>query len=133
MKKEMDIDYKRAFEMLVYKLKEDAEKLITTNVVDFTECVESIARYCIKMSENKKEPQLPSNDYTGLEMFHGTKSNVETIFNSTDSKKLYELIQNGGGNNIQDQIMKNLIEPLPKVDIIPARPTTINITINKKD
>lgn len=33
-------------------------------------------------------------DYTGLAMLHGSKSNPETIFNASDSKKLYDMIHN---------------------------------------
>lgn len=33
-------------------------------------------------------------DYTGLAMVHGSKSNSETAFNATDSKKLYDMVHN---------------------------------------
>lgn len=33
-------------------------------------------------------------DYTGLAMLHGSKSSPETIFNASDSKKLYDMIHN---------------------------------------
>ena len=32
------------------------------------------------------------NDFTGLAMLHGTPSAAETIFNSSDSKKLYDYV-----------------------------------------
>ena len=43
-------------------------------------------------------------DYTGLAMLHGSKSNPETIFNATDSKKLYDMIHNTP--NVMASMMK---------------------------
>lgn len=54
-------------------------------------------------------------DYSGLAMLHGTKSNSETIFNATDSKKLYDVIHN---NNTPD-LMKNIANRIiPNVNSI---------------
>jgi hypothetical protein len=47
-------------------------------------------------------------DYTGLAELHGTKTKAETIFNSTDSSKLYELIHGNNVSDIASLMFKNL-------------------------
>ena len=47
-------------------------------------------------------------DYTGLAMLHGSKSNPETVFNATDSKKLYDMIHNTP--NIMASMVKQAAE-----------------------
>lgn len=50
-------------------------------------------------------------DYTGTAMLHGTSQRSETIFNATDSKKLYDIVH--GTNNLSDIVGKNLLKSLP--------------------
>lgn len=64
-------------------------------------------------------------DYTGLAMLHGTKQKSEVIFNSSDAKKLYELVRNlpqsptSALNNLAKGIFQNIelhIDNLIRVD-----------------
>lgn len=65
-------------------------------------------------------------DRTGLAMLHGTKSSAETIFNATDSKKLYDLVHNT--DNISAMLANNIMRNLnnnSNIKSISSTPTTI--------
>lgn len=65
-------------------------------------------------------------DRTGLAMLHGTKSSAETIFNATDSKKLYDLVHNT--NNISAMLANNIMRNLnnnSNIKSISSTPTTV--------
>lgn len=49
-------------------------------------------------------------NYTGLAMLHGTNSKSETIFNATDSKKLYDLVHNS--SNLTQTLVKSMLPDL---------------------
>lgn len=65
-------------------------------------------------------------DRTGLAMLHGTKSSAETIFNATDSKKLYDLVHNT--DNISAMLANNIMRNLnnnSNIKSISSTPTTV--------
>lgn len=67
-----------------------------------------------------------TNDRTGLAMLHGTKSSAETIFNATDSKKLYDLVHNT--DNISAMLANNIMRNLnnnSNIKSISSTPTTV--------
>ncbi len=67
-------------------------------------------------------------DRTGLAMLHGTKSSAETIFNASDSKKLYNLIHNTDNLStmLANNVMKNINSDSRLRNVNSTPSTTIN-------
>lgn len=60
------------------------------------------------------------NTTSGLAQLHGTNRNVETIFNATDGKKLYNLIHNSSLGDLKNRILPNITGingVVPQLDI----------------
>lgn len=54
------------------------------------------------------------NDYTGLAMLHGTKSNPELILNNADAAKLYNMIHNSSfTDTMMEKQYGNLLKSIP--------------------
>lgn len=79
-----------------------------------------------KLQKNYSFSSGGTADRTGLAMLHGTKSSAETIFNATDSKKLYDLVHNT--DNISAMLANNIMRNLnnnSNIKSISSTPTTV--------
>ena len=59
-------------------------------------------------------------DYTGLAMVHGSNSNTEVAFNSSQAKKLYNMVKDlpsGGIENITPKINSNMLKSLARISM----------------
>ena len=75
-------------------------------------------------------------DYTGMAQLDGSKSKSEVIFNSTDAKKLYDLVHNT--TNLADMLSKRIVDTMQSgsnldrnIQTNSSTVTPINIVIEK--
>lgn len=71
------------------------------------------------------------NDFTGPAVLHGRPQSVETVFNATDGKKLYDFIHNT--DNLFTKLIPNIKEvstlafmPFPSVNKMPEKQNVMN-------
>lgn len=70
-------------------------------------------------------------NYTGLAMLHGSPQKSETVFNATDSAKLYDLVHNTP--NLLSEALTQITSPkaFNRENVSPINSETVNINIEK--
>ncbi|MBR0596965.1 hypothetical protein KCX82_03690 [Clostridiales bacterium BAD-6] len=83
----------------------------------------------IKIDNKKTYAQGGVADFTGLAQLDGSPTKAETIFNSTDSSKLYDLIHNNNTSDLAGMVLSNLIRPMPGIGLNSELPGSIHLSI----